>query len=66
MSQPSLRTVDPDSYYGLERFLQSDRNSQTAKGEIVVWMNDEGDVRHPATDEIVEPWFRFAPVGSGS
>ena len=46
-----------DSYYGLSAFFNRIETRKTGrKGEIVVWMNDEGDVRHPVTDEIVEPW----------
>ncbi len=46
-----------DSYYGLSAFFNRIETRKTGrKGEIVVWMNDEGDVRHPATNEIVQPW----------
>ncbi|MEO0415017.1 MAG: DUF1549 and DUF1553 domain-containing protein, partial [Verrucomicrobiota bacterium] len=46
-----------DSYYGLSAFFNRIETRKTGrKDEIVVWMNDEGDIRHPATDEIVEPW----------
>lgn len=46
-----------DNYYGLSAFFNRIETRKTGrKGEVVVWMNDEGDIRHPATDEIVEPW----------
>ena len=56
MSQPSLRTVDPGLLWLSAFFNRIETRKTGRKGEIVVWMNDEGDVRHPATDEIVEPW----------
>ncbi|MEM7011658.1 MAG: DUF1549 and DUF1553 domain-containing protein, partial [Verrucomicrobiota bacterium] len=50
-----------DNYYGLSAFFNRIETKKTGrKDEVVVWINSEGDVRHPATNEIMEPW---APKG---
>ena len=46
-----------DNYYGLSAFFNRIRTKKTGrKEEVFVWMEKEGEVKHPVTGAVVEPW----------
>ena len=46
-----------DNYYGLSAFFNRINTKKTGrKDEVVVWMDREGEVHHPVSKKVVEPW----------
>lgn len=45
------------NYYGLSAFFNRIKTKKTGRtDEVVVWMDREGEVRNPATQQVMKPW----------
>lgn len=46
-----------NNYYGLSSFFnQIGRKKTNREGEAIIYATHEGEVRHPATDQVMQPW----------
>ncbi|MEM7475075.1 MAG: DUF1549 domain-containing protein, partial [Planctomycetota bacterium] len=50
-----------ENYYGMSAFFNRLQRSKTNREqEVVLWSRDEGEVMHPATGEVANPWVPVA------